>query len=1205
MLMEITVGKSQRRLPVSRDGGIPTSILNLCKKTGPWEVVVKFLVPNRKCICLAVLLLFPGLIAYLGAQEAVDYGRVPRTRVMRSRAEIEAEQEVSLSAEKIIELLQREPGLLLAVKKRLVRKAFEQGRLLDPKDLTDDALFVLLGEDENVRILATQEIEDRSYVRPKPNREDLAEEDTRRIRSPLRTSEDGNGSASPRVQSTGENQEEQYWSRHEDMQRVPADRDAPDSPPSYSVPNSPNESQPQPPNPARELERTQSTPPPTSPSDNFYADSSDDSFETNSQGYDQLPRVRPEELPELLQASASQTSGPRTGFVASQQPSAVGSAGLPAVRFPDNRGNALPQRNSQFPQRASLEGQRFAPPNDPTLSQPAIRHRANPYANVPSLYDLYSQVSGRSPVLERFGADIFRNGTGNLDELPMDLPVGPDYVLGPGDGLNIELWGSVSQHLQRVVDREGEVALPEAGPVQVSGRSLGDVQRVVQAVMRHQYRDVGVDISLARLRTVRVYVVGDAQRPGAYDISSLSTPLNALYAAGGPSAGGSLRTLQHYRGKQLVQQIDTYDMLLHGVSGDLQRLEAGDIIKVPPMGPEVTVEGMVRRPAIYELQGTTNLAEALELAGGVLPSGALRHIDVERLVAHESRTMLRLDLPVSNDAQAVNKALEDFQVEGEDKIRISPIVSYSEKTIYLDGHVFHPGKYPYKEGMTVSDLIGSNQLLPEPSRRHAEIIRLEPPDFTPAVLAFNLGDVLDGNNKTLALKPFDTVRIFGRFDFEDPPVVSVSGEVRDPGDHVTNGVTHLRDAIYLAGGITPDAELTDAQVFRHTADGKTRVISVNLAKALVGDQTNDVLLEPKDRVFVHRNLARTDPPAVTVQGEVARPGKYPLGQGMTASELVRLAGGLKRSADSESADLTSYLQQDGAKRVGEEHKVDIAKALSSGGETDVTLRDGDVLTIPQIAGWNDVGASISVKGEVMRPGTYGIHEGEKLSSVLARAGGFRADAYPYGAILERTQVRELEEKNRVDWIRRVQSEGDSLKLTPEKDPDQTIAKETALAQWQSVIAKLQNTPPEGRLVIHISTDTKRWANTPSDLQVRAGDVLLVPKQPNFVMIDGAVYNPTAITFRPGRNAEWYLRQAGGPTPLANRKAVFVIRANGAVIGGSGGMWGGGALSTELHPGDLVVMPEKAVGGNSKWKSTLEASQLIYSIGVAIQVARSF
>ena len=157
-------------------------------------------------------------------------------------------------------------------------------------------------------------------------------------------------------------------------------------------------------------------------------------------------------------------------------------------------------------------------------------------------------------------------------------------LLGPGDGLTIQLWGGVSQRLVRVVDRQGRVSLPEVGTVEVSGKSLGDVQRMVQTQLRTQLRDIQADVSLSRLRSVRIYVVGDVERPGAYDVSSLSTPLNAIYMAGGPTVGGSLRTIRHYRGKQLLQDTDVYDLLLHGVSSDMQGLQAGDTIMVPPSG---------------------------------------------------------------------------------------------------------------------------------------------------------------------------------------------------------------------------------------------------------------------------------------------------------------------------------------------------------------------------------------------------------------------------------------------------------------------------------------------------------------------------------------------------------------------------------------------------------------------------------------------
>jgi protein involved in polysaccharide export with SLBB domain len=1154
---------------------------------------------------------------------------------------------ISLSADTITEVLRREPGLLLEVKRLLVRKAYDQGRLLDAADLTDDALFWLLREDENVRVLATQEIERREYVRPKPTRQEMEKDRIERLPEVESSNAPGSGS-SPATKS----EEGKYWAQHEQPvapgKTIPADSAVNDgfskdgfSDSEPAMPSS-GASPVQPAAPlSPDYRRRQSLAGLEPQNRDSYAGAEDAGS---------LPRIAPEGMPGLLSASMDESgaSMQRTGSMgAPSLPASAPSSSLSpfdASRFGTNS-PGQPFSSSPSGPEAGLGTWRSQPDaraSRPRLQvdddRPVIRRRVNPYAEVPSLYDLYTQISRRPPVLARFGEDVFRNGTGNFDELPMDLPVGPDYVLGPGDGLSIELWGGISQHLQRVVDREGRVALPEAGAVEVNGRSLGDVQQLVQSVLRGEFRDVHADVSLARLRTVRVYVVGDVLRPGAYDVSSLSTPLNALYQAGGPTARGSLRILRHYRGSQIVGEIDLYDLLLHGVRSNLERLQAGDTIMVPPLGAELTVEGMVRRPAIYELNHESDLAEALQLAGGVLNTGTLRHIEVERVVAHQSRSMLRLDLPESdlpgnnkNQEEAVNRALEDFTIQDGDKIRISPILPYSEQTVYLDGHVVHPGKHAYREGMRITDLIPSyTDLLPEPAPRHAEIIRLAPPDYAPQVIAFNLADALAGtahgkanapggpggapnepnsqDDQNVTLKPFDTVRIFGRYDFEDPPMITVSGEVRHPGEHVTNGETHLRDAVYLAGGVTQDALLNDAQVFRRTADGKLKVLSVNLELALAGDAADNVSLEPKDRVFIHRNLSKVDPPTVKIEGEVSRPGKYPLGEDMSAAQLVRLAGGLKRGAFTEAADLTRYTVENGAQVMGEHLAVPIARALAGVADTDVRLHDGDVLTIRQLAGWNDIGSLITVKGEVMHPGDYGIQEGERLSAVIERAGGLRADAYPYGAILERRQVRELEEKNRADLIRQVEGQEASFKLIPDTgDAEEKLAKDATLQQWHATLDELESTPPAGRLVIHVSKDVRRWANTPADLEIRAGDTLFIPKTPNYVMVNGQVYNPTAITYRPGKSAGWYLRQAGGPTNMAGRKAVFVVRADGSVVGakGSGEWFTGDVLSAELRPGDMVFVPEKAMGGPPLWKNTLQAAQLLSSVAVAVSVGHGF
>jgi protein involved in polysaccharide export with SLBB domain len=1176
---------------------------------------------NYRLRC-ATVLLGMTLSIFLLCSRAQDLSYVSKGKIdtSRSRAAQEAEDMVALSPDKIIDMLRQEPGLLLISKKLLVRKAYEQGRLLDPADLTDEALFRLIRADYHIDVLITREIEDRMYIRPKPSQEELQRQEAVRMALGLQYIPPAVTAEPPGTPKRNENQEDAYWSKHEDdMQRyVPRTTVNPSQPaPNTPNPNLPtlNQAQIQ-----RDLQKR--------------ALPDYGNFPNIMPGEGTglgMPRVSPDQLPGLLSTSATSPIGGGFGIggddAQSQAGMAMGSgfgAGVggtgslggtgllggspfgqndPLAMLSGSTDTTLPFASQSTASAGSLSTARSA------IQEPAeqLRHRPNPYADVPSLYDMYAQYTKSSSKPHRFGEDIFVNGTGNVDELPMDLPVGPDYVVGPGDFLNIDLSGGVSERLRRTIDRQGRLSLPEVGIVPVAGHTLGEVQHLLQGVLRTQFRDVDADISIARLRTVRVYVVGDVQRPGGYDVSSLSTPLNALYTAGGPTTRGSMRIVKHYRGDQLVQTVDLYDLLLHGVHGNLQRLESGDTILVPPLGPEVTVDGMVRRPAIYELNGEKSLSEVLQLAGGVLPSGTLRDVDVERVEAHQSRTMLRLDIPENNNQAAVNQALDTFQIQDGDKIKISPIVPYADKTVYLDGHVLRPGKYAYTDGMKLTQLIRSyKDLLPEPSEQHAEVIRLNPPDFSPSVLAFNLGDVLSGKQE-LILKPFDTVRVFGRYDFEDPPVVSIDGEVRDPGDHITNGAIHLRDAIYLAGGLTPNAETADVQVFRHTKDRQLKVISVNLQKALRGDATSNILLAPKDRVIVHLSQAKVDPATVTIQGEVARPGKYPLGEGMGAADLVRLAGGLKRSAYTQAADLTRYVVEGDSRVVGEHKAVEIALALEGEPDTDVRLRDGDVLTIRQLAGWNDIGATITVKGEVLHPGTYGIREGERLSSILARAGGLRSDAYPYGAVFERVQVRELQEESRADLIRSVQAESAELKLVPDTgDPDERIARSAAALQWQSTLDKLENIPPHGRLVIHISSDTKKWADTPMDVEVRAGDSIFVPKRPNMVMVTGAVYNQTAVTYRAGKDGSWYLSQAGGPTTMANKKSMFVIRADGSVVSNSGKSWiSGGVGSAALRPGDTIVVPEKPYIPSAKWRNTLQAAQLATAVGIAIQVARGF
>jgi protein involved in polysaccharide export with SLBB domain len=789
--------------------------------------------------------------------------------------------------------------------------------------------------------------------------------------------------------------------------------------------------------------------------------------------------------------------------------SAIAQQALPDDGAPVARARALTPATARSTSKTENKSQSIT-------DEPESLHLPAPY-NLRSLRDLYTQVPPDSVKLKRFGSEVFTNrdpvtGGGLANPTtPVDLPIGPDYVLGAGDGLTINLWGGISQSFNRVIDREGKIALPEAGSLVVAGLTLQQARSNIESALKQQYHNAQVDVTIGRLRTVRVYVVGDVQRPGAYDVSSLSTPLNAIYEAGGPTSVGSLRIVRHYRGQQLVREVDLYDFFLRGQRMDDERLQAGDTLLIPPSGPQVAIFGMVKRPAIYELKASATLKDVLDNAGGVTVAAALNHITIDRIDPNKQREMVTLESSATDTPQATLAQIASFAVKDGDRVHVAAILPYSERAIYVEGHVTRPGKLPYRDGMQLTDVIHSYQdLLPEPAAK-GDIVRLVAPDFHPETIPFDLADALIGNT-SITLQPFDTIRILGRYE--------------------------------------------------------------------------------------------VDAPQVTIRGEVLRPGSYALSQDMTPMKLVTMAGGYKRDALLTNADLASYTIKNEEKVITERTEIPIGSEVFS----HASLKSGDILTIHQLSGWNDIGASVILDGEVTYPGSYGLQEGEHLSSVLRRAGGLRDTAYAAGAVLARNQVRDLEEKTKVQLIHQIETSSASARLAPNLGggQDQAALLQAATQQQAEVLQRLKAEPASGRLVIHISADINSWAGTPADIEMHTGDVLTVPKRPGFVLVSGQVYNASAITYVPGKEASWYLRRAGGTNDIANRGEIFVIRANGSVIGRRSGEWyGSKVLSTRLDPGDVIVVPQRIIGGSLFWKNLLTVAQISSSIAFTAAVAGVF
>jgi protein involved in polysaccharide export with SLBB domain len=976
-----------------------------------------------------------------------------------SQLELQNWSRVGASAPEIRAVLLKDAGLMVALKHWVAREATEQGRVVSDSDLTDDGIFGRLDTDVRFRSIATALVQRFGYLLPNLNPDsDTGKEHELLLRERVKRLAQGQNEELAQTRQGGNQYPQNVATCDPQLDRGCTSQTGPPSsgglrqepplsePPSDAAPPAPNFPD-LPSGDADPMLRAQLAPsgedsggvsnqyalPGSYDSDNSF-NSSDMSGSASlvSQGVAASRSSGDSLAGGYLNTGSADVSSQAAGggrasraFSAGGPPSAVsaddgllaayGMGMNPATgRLTDANGIGGAESFSLASPAAPVgAASRTRPFSLPFAQPPEMVRQLSPYESIPSLYDMYVQAVARPAAPRRFGADVFEKRTRDSQLIPMDLPAGPDYVVGPGDGLSVDLWGGVSQRLYRVVDREGRVSLPEVGPILVSGKSLAAVQQNLQQILRTEFRNVSADVSLARLRTIRVYEVGDVASPGAYDISSLSTPLNALFAAGGPTGRGSMRILNHYRGAQLLETVDLYDLLLHGVKADLQRLENGDTVQIPPIGPQVTIEGMVRRPAIYELRDEKTLASVLELAGGLLPAAALGHIEVQRLVTHEKQTMLSVDLRETENAAEVTKQFEAFEIHDGDRIRIYPIAPYNQDAIFVEGHVARPGRYSYRPGMRVTDVLSTyKDLLPEPAAQYAEIIRLNAPDFHPSVEGFDLAEAFADPSRSPVLQAMDTVRIFSRFDFENPPAVSVGGGVRAPGTYQTSGQIRLADAVHLAGGLTPDARTDDAQLYRYLPDGEMKILNVSLGQALAGDPVENIFLEPRDRLLIQRNPDAWEPATVYIQGEVLKPGRYPLAQGMRVSDLIRLGGGLKISADLEAADLTEYMLQNKALAAGAHHEVRISAALANHPTDNLPLHNGDTLTIRQIAGWNDLGAEVTVRGEVAHPGRYGIRPGERLSSVLQRAGGFLPTAYPQGVVFERDDVRDLERKNK-------------------------------------------------------------------------------------------------------------------------------------------------------------------------------------------------
>jgi protein involved in polysaccharide export with SLBB domain len=545
----------------------------------------------------------------------------------------------------------------------------------------------------------------------------------------------------------------------------------------------------------------------------------------------------------------------------------------------------------------------------------------------PAVRDFYIRVTKLplkklgTAALKPFGYDLFDRRVSSFAPVT-NVPVPADYVMGPGDQINVQLYGNQNRQLMLIVGRDGRVQFPTLGPINVTGQTFDSVKSALEARVERQMIGVHASISMADTRAIRVFVLGDAKRPGSYTISGLGTITSALFAAGGVRPVGSLRNIQLKRQGAIVRRFDLYDMLIRGDTTDDVKLLPGDVIFIPPIGSTIGVEGEVRRPAIYETKGETSIAQIVQLAGGLTPEADLGNAALTRIDSAQHRVVLRVDLAAAG--------VKGEPVRNGDNLRVSRLRPKIDAGVLVQGYAYSTGVYAFHPGMRITNILRSVDDLKPNADLHYLLIRRElPPDDRIVILSADLAAALraPGSAADVPLMPRDQITAFDLQASRDrviepliqelkqqshggspEAVVRIEGSAKVPGEYPFEEGMTVRDLVRAGGSLSDgayerNAELTRYQVVNGDAR-KADLIEVDLAAVMRGDPTANIRLEPFDNLSIKGVQAWTERDEVTLRGEVKFPGKYAIKRGETLRSVLVRAGGLTDFAFAEGAVFT-------------------------------------------------------------------------------------------------------------------------------------------------------------------------------------------------------------------------------------------------------------------------------------------------------------
>lgn len=822
-------------------------------------------------------------------------------------------------------------------------------------------------------------------------------------------------------------------------------------------------------------------------------------------------------------ACFSQSSGPYSLGTASQDtqvdcsdPSMAGSDQCGAQ--PQSSNGTQQRENSSPPVTAPVlanppggNPDQYTPTAPPPNPSESTHQQITPQPQT-EFEQLVADSVGRS--LPLFGQSLFLQPPSTFS--PIDwMQVPSDYIVGPGDELQIDIWGQITANLRVIVDRSGQIYVPQVGQISVAGVHYGELEEHLKREILKVFKNFNLTANIGRLRSIQILVVGNVRYPGTYTISSLSTLVNAIFASGGPSPQGSLRHIQVRRDGNTITDFDFYDLLINGDKSKDVRLESGDVLYVPHVGPLVAISGSVNVPAIYEMKDDSHLQDLIDIAGGMSTVADTSKITIDRLVDHQARKTL--EFPYDEQSRAL-------PVTDGDIVRVLSIVPRFEDTVTLRGNVANPGRYPWKPGMRITDLIPDPQALL--TRQYWR----------------DRASIVTGRSTEYPVRK------------ESPPEQTFrSPQPQNNGRTATNGTE------------TQNATNAPSQ---NTVAGQAGYPNAGNGTYIAPEQSSSTNrpINSSDRFYDSQSSA-------TTSNASANP-----------NTVRNVAEDLRRYAPEINWDYAIIQRVNPQDLSSKLVWMSPRKAIIQHDEkSNIELLPGDIVTIfsqrdiaiPQ----TERSQYVIIEGEVKRAGVYKLEPNETLRSVLQRAGGLVPDAYVYGSLFTRESARIAQQKSLDELAHSMEVQIRQSAIAVAASSQSGDLPQMQAAQ-EAIIAQLRNTRASGRIALPLKPSDKELTDFPN-MVLEDGDRLSIPHTPSTVSVVGDVYNPGSFIFEPHKSTGAYLEMAGKGKPQSDLHHAFVLRANGVVVAANSvnGVFTGTKFDRlRLYPGDQIVVPYKLPTG---------------------------